>query len=137
MDYNAEELMRKDFARVVELDTQIRAGAGPEIGHNVEYGREMAARERAGMVSAWLRGEHIKRWTLLSGAHKAFEVVPAEMVKLYGDVESGRDTHGLDAVDRRSIRQAAEMHGSDRPELRDALIETTRQRRRGPIERSR
>ena len=134
MDHNTEERMREDFARVVELNRQIRDGAGPDIGHNVEYGRRMAAGERNVFVKAWSTGPHADRWDLLRGAHTAFELVPDAMVKLYGDTESGRNTHGLDAVDRRSVAQAAEIHGRNNPDLRQAL---TVARRRSPIERSR
>ncbi|WP_194825518.1 hypothetical protein [Nocardia sp. XZ_19_231] len=137
MDYNTEEIMREDFARVVELNKQIRDGAGPDIGHNVEYGREMAARERNGFVKAWSSGPHAEHWDTLRGAHKAFELVPDAMVGLYADIRSGRNAHGLDGVDQRSVFQVAEMRGRDNPNLRHALIEATRDRRRTPIERSR
>ena len=135
MDYSTEELMREDFARVVELNNQIRAGQGPDIGHNVEYGLQMAAAERNTFVRAWAVGEHAGRWDLLRGAHTAFDLVPEAMVKLYGDTESGRDDHGLDGVDQRSIRQAGELHGRTNPDLRQALIAAAR--RRPPIERGR
>ncbi|MFD6102655.1 hypothetical protein ACFWFQ_08305 [Nocardia salmonicida] len=136
MDYNAEESMREDFARVVELNKQIRDGAGPDIGHNVDYGREMAARERNGFVRAWSSGPHAEHWDTLRGAHKAFELVPDAMVGLYADIQSGHNTHGLDAVDQRSVVQAGELRGRDRVVLRLALSEAVRERR-GPIERSR
>lgn len=134
MDHNTEELMREDFARVVELNRQIRDGAGPDIGHNVDHGRRMAAGERNVFVNAWSTGPHADRWNLLRGAHTAVDLVPEAMVSLYGDIESGRNAHGLDAVDRRSVRQAVELHGRDNPDLRQAMITA---RRRGPIERSR
>ncbi|MFI7528604.1 hypothetical protein [Nocardia salmonicida] len=135
MDPVTEEVMREDFARVVQLNKQIRAGAGPDIGHNVEYGRRLAAGERNTFVRAWALGEHSQRWDLLRGAHTAFELAPEAMVKLHGDIESGRDNHGLDAIDQRSVRQAGELHGRDNPDLRQALIAAGR--RRSPIERSR
>lgn len=134
MDPVTEEVMREDFARVVDLNKQIRAGAGPDIGHNAEYGRRLAAGERNAFVMAWSRSPHADRWDLLRGAHTAFDLVPEAMVKLYGDIESGRNGHGLDAVDRRSVAQAAELHGRGNPDLRQAL---TLARRRAPIERSR
>lgn len=135
MDHNTEELMREDFARVVELNRQIRAGAGPDIGHDVEHGRRMATKERDTYTRPWALGEHARRWDLLRGAHTAFELVPQAMVNLHGDIESGRDSHGLDAIDQRSVRQAGELHGRANPNLRQALIAATR--RRPPIERSR
>ncbi|MEU4811888.1 hypothetical protein AB0H20_22015 [Nocardia fluminea] len=137
MDYNTEELMREDFARVVELNTQIRQGADPDIGHNVEYGREMSARERNGFVKAWSSGPHAEHWDTLRGAHTAFELVPEAMVALYTDIRSGRNIHGLDGVDQRSVVQAADLRGRDRVVLRLAMAEAVRDRRRGPIERSR
>ncbi|MEV6361326.1 hypothetical protein [Nocardia asteroides] len=135
MDPVTEEVMREDFARVVELNRQIRDGAGPDIGHNVEYGRRLAAGERNAFVKAWTSSPHADRWDVLRGAHTAFELVPEAMVTLHGDIESGRDSHGLDAVDQRSVRQAGELHGRNNPDLRQALIAAGR--RRAPVERSR
>ncbi|MFC8385839.1 hypothetical protein [Nocardia sp. NPDC057272] len=122
MDYNTEEIMREHFARVVELNQQIRDGAGPDIGHNVEYGREMAACERNGFVNAWSSGPHAERWDTLRGAHKAFELVPDAMVAVYGDITAKRNVHGLDPVDQRSVIQAAELRGRNNPDLRQALL---------------
>lgn len=134
MDHVTEEVMREDFARVADLNRQIRAGAGPDIGHNVEHGRQMAAGERNVFVNAWSNSPHAERWDLLRGAYKAFELVPEAMVKMHGDIESGRNTHGLDAVDQRSVRQAGDLRGRENPDLRQALLAAAR---RNAIERRR
>lgn len=123
MDYNTEELLREDFDRVAELNRQIRDGAGPDIGHNVEHGRRMAASERDIYVNRWATGEHAARWAFLNTVYEGLENSRAETIRFYGDVHSRRNTRGLDAFDQRSVTQAGVIVGRSDPELCEQLLE--------------
>ncbi|WP_406272524.1 hypothetical protein OH799_32930 [Nocardia sp. NBC_00881] len=108
MEREHEEAMRADYSTYAELGRQMFRPSTSEAEIQLIDMQQQVLADR------WESGPHAQHWQYLDDAHEDWKRSPKVMVRMLADIDHNGGA-GVSGVQRRSLEQARQLTGNDRP----------------------